>query len=78
MAGPRGCHPERSRSVRAGEISCDSHYVRNLKTNDTNKLAYRIETDSQTENEVRAARGKTGEGRVRESEKLMHTLLYLE
>lgn len=52
--------------------------MRNLKTNDTNKLAYRIETDSQTENEVRAARGRTGEGRVRESEKVMHTLLYLE
>lgn len=52
--------------------------MRNLKTNDTNKLAYRIETDSQTENEVRAARGRTGEGRVRDSEKVMHTLLYLE
>ena len=52
--------------------------MRNLKINDTNKLIYKIETDSQTENEAMVARGRMGEGLVREFEKVMHTLLYLK
>ena len=66
------------KSDREGEISCDISYMRNLKINDTNKLIYKIETDSQTENEVMVARGRMGEGLVREFEKVMHTLLYLK
>ena len=73
MDGPRGCHPERSQSDR-GEIS----YTRNPKVNDTNKLTHKTETDSQTENEVTVARGRMGEGIVREFEKVMHTLLSLK
>ena len=66
------------KSDREGEISYDIFYMRNLKINDTNKLIYKIETDSQTENEAMVARGRMGEGLVREFEKVMHTLLYLK
>ena len=52
--------------------------MRNPKINDTNKLIYKTETDSQTENEVMVARGRMGEGTVREFEKVMHTLLSLK
>ena len=66
------------KSDREGEISYDISYMRNLKINDTNKLIYKIETDSQTENEAMVARGRMGEGLVTEFEKVMHTLLYLK
>ena len=52
------------KSDKEGEISYDISYMRNLKINDTNKLIYKIETDSQTENEAMVARGRMGEGLV--------------
>ena len=48
MDGPRNCHNEGSKSDRERKISYDIAYMQNLKRNDTNKLIYKTETDSQT------------------------------
>ena len=48
MNGPRKCHTEWSKSDREGKISYDIPYLWNLKWNDTNKLAFKTEIDSQT------------------------------
>ena len=53
----------------------------NLKRNDTNELTYKIERDSQTqENQHMIVRGwgKDGEGIVRGFQMDMYTLLYLK
>ena len=47
MDGPRDYHPEWSKSDRQGETSYDIPYMWNLKRNDTNKLTYKTERDSQ-------------------------------
>ena len=77
MDGPRDCHTEWSNSDREGEVSYDIPYIWNLKRNDTNKLIYQTETDSQTENKLMAAgREEQGDGIVRAFGMDMYTLLY--
>ena len=49
MDGPGDCHTECSKSDRGRQISYDIPYMRNRKKNDTNKLIYKTETDTQTE-----------------------------
>ena len=68
------------KKVREREISYHIPYMRNPERNDTNKLIYKTEIDSQTENEFMVTtRGyEWGEGIIREFGVNMYTLLYLK
>ena len=48
MDGHGDYHTKWSKSDRERQISSDITYMQNLKKNDTNKLIYKTETDSQT------------------------------
>ena len=48
MNGLRECYTKWSKSDREGEISYDTSYVWNIKRNDTNEVAYKTGTESQT------------------------------
>ena len=62
-------------------ILCDIPFMWNLKRNDTNKLTYKTEVDSQTWRRnfwLSDWKGEMGEGIVRESGMHMYTLLCLK
>ena len=48
MDGPRDCHSEWNKADTEWETLYDIPYMWNLKSNDTNALIYKAETDSQT------------------------------
>ena len=52
--------------------------MQNLKRNNTTKLAYKTETDPQTENKLMVMEGKGWGGIVREFGITTYTLLYLK
>ena len=54
-----------------GEVSYDIPYMWNLKRNNTNKLTYKTERDSDLENELTVA---SGEGAVKDFGTVMYTL----
>ena len=73
MEGPRECHTEWSKSNREREILYDILYIWTLKGNDTNELI--------KQKEIHRLESKlmiVGDQKVRESEKVMYTLVYLK
>ena len=63
MDGPGAYHTKWSKSDRERQISYDIVYMQNLKINDTNKLIYKIETDSDLENGLMVTTGGRAVGR---------------